>query len=536
MKPSIYHILALGVVMSLSSCYEDKGNYEYAPVDEVTITIPSGIVALYGASDIQFTPTIVSALDGEIKADDANYEFGCKINYAHRTDDGDTEQWYDINPEHTMAVKYPASIPSGSYSIWYTVTDKTTGVTYNALGSVEILSTSYEGWMVLSNTGADKKARLDIIFKDDQGSWRCSYDLLGSNAPEITEATMLGFFPSRYQAGDRIYLFSKSGGYILDSGSLTTKATSSVKEVEFIQPGAVEGEPAYFNVTGLSGYQPTARFVITSAGNVYKISTASYGACYEYPLNSESWGAEPSYKVAPFIGTNEAHASMQMQALFYDETNRRFRHWNSYAAYYEDFGDDKTLIADQDPANKIFSYQTGKDLVHMEGTRYAGSVVFSVLQDAAGARSIYGINIAGYQGITQVSYDENITAEHFNDAGCYAFHSQLPLTFYSYGNKVYCYDRVLKNVTDIVTLDASEHVTKIKFNLYKNMDLTLLNDQSDEFMNKQYNLIVATGNGQPDGGKVRFYQVSTTGKLTLIEEYTGFGEEIVDVMYRERRS
>lgn len=534
MKSIIYHALALTTLLSLSACYEDKGNYDYTEVDDVTITLPSGISALKGADDIEFTPTVVSKIDGEIKADNPNYEFGCKINYSHRNDEGETESWYDINPDHTLAVKYPANFPAQKYTMWYSVTNKATGVTYNAQGSVEVLSTTYEGWLVLSNNGTNKEARLDIIFKDPKGKSRCSYDLLGDNAPEITEATQIGFYPSMYASGDQLYIFSKSGGYKLDAAALTTKSSQSVKNLEFIMPNKVLGEPAYFGCVIGGGYSPLGRVIITSEGNVYKINTSSYGACYEYPINNTEWGSEPAYKVAPFIGTSESRNSSQ--ALLYDETNRRFLRWNAYGQYYEEaLATDKTLYAQPDPENKLFSYQTGMELVHMEGTRYANGVVFSVLQDNSGSRHIYGIDIAGEEGMTQVSVDENISAEHFNDAECYAFHSQMPFALYSYGNKVYCYNTSTKSVTDIVQIDASEHITKIKFNLYKNMNLATLNDQSEEFMNKQYRLIVASGNGQADGGKVRFYDISLDGKFTLAEEYSGFGEEIVDVLYRERR-
>lgn len=536
MKSFIYLSVALGSLLTLSACSEDKGNYTYSPVDEMTVTFPDDIKALYGADDIMFTPTVVSKLEGEIKADNPNYTFGCKLNYRHYNDDGDSEMWYDINPEGTMTVTHPADIPAGNYVMWYTVTNKTTGVTFNFRGTVEILSTTYEGWMVLSNNGADKSARLDIIFKDPSGKSRCSYNLLGADAPAITEATQLGFYPSLYSTGDQIYLFSKSGSYALDANSLTTTSAKNIKNTEFIMPAGVAGEPTVFGCVVATGYSPMGRLIITSEGDVYKINTTNAGACYENLINNTEWGGDAAYKVAPFIGLSQARNSYQ--ALLYDDTNKRFLRWNSYGQYYETaLNTDKTLYPEPDPADKLFSYSTGMDLVHMEGTRGSNGIVYSVLQDNSGQRHVYGINIAGYMGgMTQVSAEDNISAEHFNDAEQYAFHSQLPVILYSYGNKLYCYNTTSHSVTDMVTLDAGEKITKLKFNLYQNMSLTSLNDQSEAFMDKQFNLVVATGNGQADGGKVRFYSIdANSNKLNLLEEYSGFGEEIVDVLYRERR-
>ena len=93
------------------------------------------------------------------------------------------------------------------------------------------------------------------------------------------------------------------------------------------------------------------------------------------------------------------------------------------------------------------------------------------------------------------------------------------------------------NVTkDVLTIDGSETISMIKFNLYGNMDLTSLNKwDSEEFQNMQYKLIVCSSTGAEDGGIVRFYNIDINGKMTLYKEYKGFGEEIVDVTYRERR-
>ena len=106
--------------------------------------------------------------------------------------------------------------------------------------------------------------------------------------------------------------------------------------------------------------------------------------------------------------------------------------------------------------------------------------------------------------------------------------------FYTYANKVYSYNLGTGALSDILVLDPSETVTMIKFNLYVNMQLSDLNDQSDEFLGKQYQLIVASTTSAVDGGTVRFYHIDSMGKMTKKEEYKGFGK-VVDVTYRERR-
>lgn len=108
--------------------------------------------------------------------------------------------------------------------------------------------------------------------------------------------------------------------------------------------------------------------------------------------------------------------------------------------------------------------------------------------------------------------------------------------FLAIGNKVYSHGLVDNAAKDVLTLDGGETITLIKFNLYGNMQLDMLNKWKDEeFQNMQYKLIVCSSTGGENSGIVRFYNVDTNGKLTLYKEFKGLGEKIVDVTYRERR-
>ena len=61
-----------------------------------------------------------------------------------------------------------------------------------------------------------------------------------------------------------------------------------------------------------------------------------------------------------------------------------------------------------------------------------------------------------------------------------------------------------------IALGENETVTMLKFNLYRQCSLSDLNNQSDEFMARQYELMVGSYNtAAPDnnGGKLGFYPV-----------------------------
>ena len=439
--------------------------------------------------------------------------------------------WLDIDEEKTMSVKYFAAVPANDYKLWYTVTNKKTGVTYSALGMVSIGSTTYNGWMVLSNNGANNKARLDNIFTNADGEPQCAYDLLGPDAPEITDAVGLHFYPSVYATTDvfgkteAIYLLSHSGSYRLLNSTLVPRPQYSIKNLEYIlSPEEMPGEPIAMANVYVYSQSASGKLLLTDAGNLYKISSNVSGTCFENPINTDIANTAPTYKLAPFIGVGMNRPGNSATALLYDETNKRFMYWYVYDA--------ALLKPCVDPESDAkFSYSPGMDLIYMEGTRFASNVVYNILKDAAGERHIYAINLSGFGHPVQEAVYENITAPHFNDADKFAFHSQYPFMFYAYGDHIYCYNLSTKQITDEITLQGEE-VTRLKFNLFQNSVSATASLRPLE--DRQWELIVGSGNGQPDGGKVRFYTISEQGKASLHEEFSGFGEKIVDVLYRER--
>lgn len=534
MKMKNKYLLVAGLFSSmlLASCYEDKGNYVYSEIEKIEISLPTSLSVMANSEYIKFEPEIVSSVVGNVDDGNDTYEFNCKVDYRHTdSETGEYKYWLDINPDKKKNVNHFAKIPQGSYTIWYSVTNKKTGLTTNAKFPMTVLTSTYEGWLVLCNEGADKSVRLDMISKNSQGESLVSVDIVGDKAPELKEATQIALYPSMYAGQEAIYLMSKSGGYRLDVDKLTMVESNNMKFTTFIVSN-FPGEPVSFiSVCGSGAWiAPTSRFCVTTEGNAYAIRSAVSGASFEDPMNTTTPGGEPTYKVSPMTGTSMARPGNSTCVLCYDVTNKRFVGWN----YNSTPNNLMFTLSDPEGADRKFSYQTGMELVHMEGTRYSNGLVYSVLQDAQGKRHIYGINLSGSR-YTQESLYSDIAAEHFDDATAYAFHSQFPFMFYSYGNKVYSYNLGTGAINQVLELPAGESVTKLKFNLYVNAELSYLNNKTEEFLAKQFDLIVASTTGAENGGIVRFYDIDNSGKMSKLEEYTGFGDHIVDVTYRERR-
>lgn len=69
-------VVGMCAAISFTSCSKDKGNYTYSDKNIITIeNIPALTSVLANAEYVDLKPVITSSIDGDVKADDANYSF-----------------------------------------------------------------------------------------------------------------------------------------------------------------------------------------------------------------------------------------------------------------------------------------------------------------------------------------------------------------------------------------------------------------------------------------------------------------------------
>lgn len=527
-------LLAASMVPVLSGCYEDKGNYTYSEIEEITVTFPDHMEAMQGAP-IVFAPVVESSVKGVIKPDDPDYEYSCQFQNQWYDEDGFSHQWQDVNPEGTQAVNHTVNLSAKNYTVWYKVINKTTKVARNFQTNFNVKSATSEGWMVLCKDGADERARLDMIYTDASGKDCVFANIIKENSIKMYKPHSLMFLPSMYAAGDQIFITCDGPGYLLNAQTLAVNSSGNLQN-KFITPAIASDIICYGAPYVGTGMKEDFTVCVTVNGDAYTIMTNSAGASFEYCMNSDKLGNDPTYKLAPFIGASETTGSRC--CLLYDNTNKRFM-----GCCYTATGSatDRLLFPLVKPENALFDFTTGLDMVDMTVSTFSGGDVFSILQRPDGHRVVYVINIAGYARLNsfrQNGYYDNITSPDFDTAVDYAAHPQYNYMFWCKGNKVYSYNYVLGTIADEITLPAGETTSLVKFNRYRNllMNPAYVKFKDDpEFLDMEKELIVGSSDGSENGGVVRFYKVSTQGKLELHKEYKGLGQEIVDVVYRERR-
>ena len=521
-------ILLLCLVLGLFSCYDDKGNYDYREIDELTITgIPEELMsALYKSENLVLSPAVTSKFDGVINADDPNYEFSY---YYDRPVGGDFLEPRLLDSSRVKDLNILAEIDPGNYTVWFKVKDLRTNIVTSAEFKLSVVTSTTKGWVVLCEEGSERKVRIDMIGEvgDRIAVSRNLLDFLPEShgaCQILLESNMLYTANSPY-----LNLYTEDNSFCIWSyNGNFNRNFNDPRSTVFARP--IDD----FIVREENNY---SYIVITADGDVYqKMSSSS--ALYDVKINVDEPFGEPNYKMAPFIGVGWSNG---YNGILYDKTNRRFKYFLQYAVIPNGT---KYLFDPKEPetGSKLFDWNTGKDMVYMAGTRQGGgNLVFALLKDAAGQYSIYGITAGQYQDSPVQSTYMDIDAAKapgLANATCFAFHPTLPFLIYNSGNEVYLYDMSTRSARRVLILPGENSVSMLKFNKLPRLGLGHSIHYPDVAIDCQYRLAVGSVNSDAEAGSegiLRFYDVPEfAGDLTQFgETYTGFGI-VKDIAYKAR--
>lgn len=526
----IYLLNWLLIGMAMAGCYDDKGNYSYKPVNDITIEgLPEELSLRANVDTIKITPKVISALEGEIQGDHPDYSFMYRYIVENGTVE-DVNRWTVLDSSFTKDLNLFANLLPRKYKCRFTVKDNRTGVETSASFKMNAGSVNREGWLVLCNEGEEQRVRLDMIGVLSESDRVVAYDLLKNNGlPGVKQAVGIGFQPTTLIGQpDYLWVLSKEGAFKLNAETFETGEEYNVR-YEF-------GNQQANGCLQCIAYTKKFRLAIDVVNDGYYLNMGSFGGVYEFPFNTFTPESDPEFKLAPYILTDlEVRSYYQgYSAVVYDITNKRFLEWSEK-------NNTRCLpIATPEGNARKFDYTTGKELVHMEMTAYNGNTIYAVLKDEQGRYSLNSFTMLTNWG-TRTDFRQRdslaLDLQGIEQATCFAFHSTQPYMFYAVGNVIYEFNLDTKNCIPVATLEgAKEQITLLKFNLFK---FDYEGSKSKEYMNQQYDLIVGsvdTDNKTVNNGLLRFYQVPALSKPLEMKgtPYAGFGK-IVDVLYRERK-
>lgn len=499
---NILFLATLFITMVLSACFDDKGNYDYREINELSITgLPEELQVKYRNVDtLRATPVIEATADDGSMPD--RYSFKWEAVSELKTGETQTTS-YLLGEEEKL--NYFVVLPDGEYDVNCLVKDTITRVTWKGTFKLKVTTQLNEGWLVLSDVNGN--ARLDLI------SMSAKEDIVVRDilrdAPQLKGPKRINsVFDMFYGQTPRFYLITETTTSILDVTNYLWDEGNDIR-YEMLE---LPVEFCSYKQGCWYGWE-----ILVSDKYVFGGTTWGLQVLFGVPINYLAGDEGNYFNVAPEVGVNTGYSAYQPNLVLYDTSNKRFVKIASGSMR------NCELISSKED---LFSWTTGKDFVWMGNSSYDGGSTYTILQDteAPYSRYLYVMKVSG--GITQTKFMKLDGYPEIENATCFAVHPNNPWVFYAAGNTVYYFD-LEGHQAEPIHLDG-ETITMLKFNLFRGM-LGILPDM-------QRKLIVGSvKSGGELNGVVRTYDLPTVIGDDFVEStmHSGFGTP-VDVTYREK--
>ncbi len=501
----------------LAACSQDEGNYDYHSLNEPNITgvEEKNSVLIHDILDLN-----PSMGDNITDLDAYNYEWKV-INNS-----GDNDETVLGTEKH---LQKEITLNAGEYTLYFTATEKTSGLFWRKSYTLTVSDSSSEGWMVLCDDNG--KTRLDII-SDVTG--KTYQDVLSTkDMDELNHPYAIQYAPNNGYSESPFYLFTADGATRLSKNNFAWEKSYAFR---YEVAKSIDLHPRSM-VCDKSGMMR----VCVSDGYVYTASNMGIQGLFAAANNQPV--------LAPYVGSNVGASSYASVYLLYDETNKCFMSCCPFLVglslsdtNYHTMAEMEEIAtgykgSDMVTGTAFKDYPEGLDFVYMENTKYDPGnskmgVTYTILRD--GNRYVlYGIQLGDMLTYSDCSYA--LGKAYYGDlSGCtdiskashFAFSSLRNYMYYAVEGTVY---RINLSETPLkaekqFTL-SGETITTMKFNLYQNSSSS-----------HDYDLIV--GSEKNGTGTLRIYDGMTTeGDFSTVKPtvHTGFAK-IVDATYRERTS
>ena len=513
-----YIVILIIVLLSCVSCFQDKGNYDYRPIDEIEITgIPEDIwIEKFTYIDtLKFTPEITSSLYEKGK-EPYIYEWKLMGRTSETTDT--TGKLLDFTIARTKDLNYPLIEKSGDYCGFFWVKDTLTGVQKKLDFYLRLRTAVSEGYMILCDEGGE--ARLDMISPVSETENEISRNIWKDNDLKIGKPIKL-CFSYRLQGSNRLVRTEK-GTWNMDGETLAVLPEGDMNLIFGIVLPMIPMQNQCFGMAR----DNRCDLMVLDNGDLYSRNPDDYGDVYGIQMNytAESWGGE-TFKCAPWFGCPNGSYRLQSSVILYDQTNQCFREYLDNTSTWN-----YPQVLELSGGNVSFNVHTGKELLYMECTK--DNFTFAVCSDEFGKQYIYGIeHVNGGKNLPR--YYMELKRNENDKILKYAFAPENRYLFYlTDQNVVYQYDLEDPSTPAKQVLSfPGENVKVLKFN-------KLVGSIAYPDWQREREKMLIVGSNRLDApesecGVVRLYETpKLMGDLVLKEEWMRFGK-IVDIVYRE---
>lgn len=273
------NLIGMGVLL-LSACSEDKGNYDYTPIDELSITLSSFSSNVVSGGNLKITPTIEHSMEDAAE----------NLSYVWEVDG------QQVSTERNLDVMLPA-MSFGEKECAFIVTDNTTGMKFIENFTITVVGKLNVGYyfmtedeqqntvMAFLSTASEENPNPEIV-----QTQACGDLSLGSRPHELN-----AFFSNNALAG-----YMKWSFILLSDGDenrcIATEGSTFLPLTLISEDNYVDAEAGYeFNpefcsadLTGNLFFISNGQFISYSKGLLYRPARHEKEYYWSYPLPSNN--------------------------------------------------------------------------------------------------------------------------------------------------------------------------------------------------------------------------------------------------------
>ena len=490
MKQFIYIWLGI-TLLCVVSCYDDKGNYDYHDINEVTFGDVKTTYNVLLNIDTLKIDALVEMSSGD-KTDASRFHYAWIISPINTSNQKDT-----ISTERVL--NYFISLVPNTYDLYLKIWDKKTDVHWKKKLTV-IVGTPYSRGLMLA--GEDKNGNVDLQMISMAGVDTVVVRNILQNSGLPALRGPIAFFHTGKQNEEykQVWVLSETGSYYLDRETLKGSELNLFEDFcmeKYNEPMvpivmAPEAKSADGNIDG-------HRVVVCSNGYLFYtgLNFISYGT-FSFPLNYLQDDLNKYIPASKYI-----FYSIQSfdKFIWYSEETDCFYKVTSYLYPYSEKIEPKLSDA--------FAWDqkgTGRKLIYGENTWNEAKAwvsdgnSFALMGDGTTA-FIYKFYVKNLEAKNCYQISSSVAADVLS-ADYYAFSSTRSVLFYVKNNTLYAYNYDIGNErVDVIPLETTDEITMLKF------DLTM------EPMKDA--LYIATYNATEGGSLRKYYVGNNPDKVEL---------------------
>lgn len=427
------NLLLFGLLVILSACFKDEGNYNYATVDEIEI---SGLEEMYRGFSYAGEVLTISP---EIKTDytDLSYEWymwSPDIENYQGANMTEKEEYEATLIGTDKDLNYELACPEGRYTIMLKVTSNTNNYFAVATTRLDVTTEFSRGFYILKETETGG-SELDLSYDAEEPVMENLITQTG-NEPLEGKPLCLGILPSY--------------GYI-------DKNTNEIKPCHSVCVTTEKGEIVYYNTTDMQAVHDRED-IFYSQGGMPDDQMPYASFCYgmtNYLLTNKGVDMGYVYQMTPTSGVFAKHSDESAGRFFFEDAAYYASdpNYQSGNIYYWDETNHRINFANcMYMGTGGFIYDdNGFTTEGMEclacGCTQTQNKGFFLLKDQDGTQYLYVIDVWNFRTSDRIEIKPD---SKLAQATAYAFNALTAnYMYFIYRNQLYTYD--LNNYTESAT-------------------------------------------------------------------------------------